>query len=102
MPDEAKSWLYVSEHFVGNLISQRGTLLVSWEHIGSIHSYTAHNIHTFKQVNTNSDEGSVQNILPSLYARKPSLSDSVLLNKPKQIERKNVARMVEYWQSSLK
>ena len=100
LSDNAKDWLYISENVVANLVPLRGTLLISWENIASKCGYTAGNITTFKQRNTNPDESPLQKILHLLLAREPLLHVSVFVDKLRQIKREDIANMVEEWQCS--
>ena len=100
LSDNAKDWLYISENVVAHLVLLRGSLLISWENIASKCGYTAGDIATVKQRNTNPDESPLQKMLHLLLAREPLLHVSVFVDKLMQIGREDIAIMVEKWQCS--
>ena len=78
-------WLYILETIAGNLISESGTFLTSWENIASVHGYSTSEINNFRRANTDLEERPLQKFLFLLCARNPTFSVSLFVDKLRQI-----------------
>ena len=94
---DPKNWFYILQNIAGNLIPERGTLLVSWENIASLHKYTRNEITNFTRMAGNEDESPFQKFLSFLCASQPSLTVSEFVKNLRKIKRKDAAEMVENW-----